>query len=135
MRNQIQMVMQDLDATLGQDHPARAIWSASGGWSGWTLVDFMRLSSRLCPPQADGRPASDPAVLLGLWVYATSEGVGSARKLARLCREHDGFRWLCGGVPVDYHLLSDFRSEYQQAMDELLTQIPVRLRRSGSVDV
>ncbi len=49
-----------------------------------------------------GRPASDPAVLLGLWVYATVEGVGSARKLARLCQEHDGFRWLCGGVPVDY---------------------------------
>ncbi len=45
--------------------------------------------------------------------YATVEGVGSARKLARLCQEHDAFRWLCGGVPVDYHLLSDFRGEHQ----------------------
>ena len=70
-----------------------------------------------------GRPASDPAVLLGLWVYATVEGVGSARKLARLCQQHDGFRWLCGGVPVDYHLLSDFRREQREALDELLTQI------------
>ena len=70
-----------------------------------------------------GRPASDPAVLLSLWVYGTVEGVGSARKLGRLCQEHDGFRWLCGGVPVDYHLLSDFRTEHQQVMDELLTRI------------
>ena len=55
------------------------------------------------------------------------EGVGSARKLDRLCREHDAFRWLCGGVPVDYHLLSDFRVEHQEALNELLTQIVATL--------
>jgi hypothetical protein len=53
--------------------------------------------------------------------------VGSARKLDRLCREHDAFRWLCGGVPVDYHLLSDFRGEHQEAMNEVLTQIVATL--------
>ena len=118
VRNQIQMVMQDLDATLPQDHSARAIWD---------MLERLDLSGFYASIQSvvggPGRPASDPAVLLGLWVYATAEGVGSARKLARLCGEHDGFRWLCGGVPVDYHLLSDFRSEHQQAMDELLTKI------------
>lgn len=71
VRNQIQMVMEDLDATLPQDHPARAIWSASGGWSGWTLVAFMRLSSRF-------REALQQVTLLGLWVYGTVEGVGGS---------------------------------------------------------
>jgi len=66
-------------------------------------------------------------VLLAVWVYATVEGVGSARKLDRLCREHDAYRWLCGGVPVDYHLLSDFRREHQEALNELLTQIVATL--------
>ena len=66
-------------------------------------------------------------MLLAVWVYATVEGVGSARKLDRLCREHDAYRWLCGGVPVDYHLLSDFRREHQEALNELLTQIVATL--------
>ena len=118
VRNQLQMVMQDLDATLPPDHPARAIWDML------ERLDLGRFYASIQSVRGGpGRPASDPAVLLGLWVYATVEGVGSARKLARLCEEHDGFRWLRGGVPVDYHLLSDFRIEHQAALDELLTQI------------
>ncbi len=118
VRNQLQMVMQDLDATLRPDHPARAIWDML------ERLDLGRFYASIQSVQGGpGRPASDPAVLLGLWVYATVEGVGSARKLARLCEEHDGVRGLRGGVPVDYHLLSDFRTEHQEALDELLTQI------------
>jgi len=43
----------------------------------------MRRSSRC--EGAPGRPPPDPAILLALWLYATIEGVGSARGLARLC--------------------------------------------------
>ncbi len=128
VRNQIQLVMQDLDATLPEDHQARAIWD---------FLDRLDLSAFYASIQAveggPGRPASDPQVLLALWVYATVEGVGSARKLARLCQEHDAFRWLCGGVPVDYHLLSDFRREHQEALDELLTQILATLMAENLV--
>jgi transposase len=77
-----------------------------------------------------GRPASDPRVLLGLWIYATVDGVGSARRLARLCAEHDAYRWLRGGVPVNYHLLADFRVAHQAKLDDLLTQtVAVLLHR------
>lgn len=128
VRNQVQFLMQDLDATLPEDHQARVIWD---------FLDRLDLSAFYASIQAvqggPGRPASDPQVLLALWVYATVEGVGSARKLARLCREHDAFRWLCGGVPVDYHLLSDFRREHQEALDELLTQIVATLMAQGLV--
>jgi len=61
--------------------------------------------------------------LLALWLYATVEGVGSARHLDRLCQEHDAFRWIRGGVPVNYHMLSDFRVEHGEALDSLLTQL------------
>ena len=122
MRHQIRFLMQDLDATLPEDHQARAIWD---------FLDRLDLSAFYASIQAveggPGRPASDPQVLLAIWVYATVEGVGSARKLDRLCREHNAFRWLCGGVPVDYHLLSDFRGEHQEALNELLTQIVAAL--------
>ena len=128
MRNQIQFLMQDLDATLREDHQARAVWD---------FLDRLELSGFYASIQAieggPGRPASDPQVLLALWVYATVEGVGSARKLDRLCREHDAFRWLRGGVPVDYHLLSDFRGEHQEALNELLTQIVATLMAENLV--
>ncbi len=113
VRKQIQVLMQDLDGTLPEDH------SAKGGRIIWDFLDRLDLSAFYASIRAveggPGRPASDPQVLLAVWVYATVEGVGSARKLDRLCREHDAFRWLCGGVPVDYHLLSDFRVEYQSS--------------------
>ena len=61
-------------------------------------------------------------MLLGLWLLATVEGIGSARRLARLSEEHDAYRWLRGGVPVNYHLLSDFRVAHRAELDALLTQ-------------
>ncbi len=128
VRNQIRFLMQDLDATLPEYHQARAIWD---------FLNRLELSAFYTSIKAveggPGRPASDPQVLLAIWVYATVEGVGSARKLDRLCREHDAFRWLCGGVPVDYHLLSDFRMEHQEALNELLTQIVATLMAENLV--
>ena len=53
--------------------------------------------------------ASRPRILLGLWLYATVQGIGSARELARLCEEHIAFQWLCGGVGMNAKTLADFR--------------------------
>lgn len=118
VRNQVEMMLRDLDSLLPEDHPVRAVWA---------FLDRLDLSAFYASIKAAadraGRPASDPRVLLALWVYGTTEGVGSARQLDRLCREHDAYRWLCGGVPVDYHLLSDFRVTHQEALDGLLTEI------------
>ncbi len=80
-----------------------------------------------------GRPATDPQVLLALWLLATVEGVGSARKLDRLCQAHDAYRWICGGVPINYHMLADFRVAHQGALDDLLTEIVGTLLAAGAV--
>ena len=58
-----------------------------------------------------GRPATDPKILVALWLYATVEGVGSARALARLCEDHLAYQWICGGVPMNHHTLADFRAK------------------------
>jgi hypothetical protein len=80
-----------------------------------------------------GHPASDPQVLLALWVYATVDGVAHARRLDRLAHEHDVYRWLRGGVPVNYHLLADCRVGHQAAMDDVLTQIVAVLLHAEAV--
>ena len=91
----------DLDAQLPEDHPARAIWAVIGRFD---------LSALYAPIEARdgvaGAPAIDPKILLALWVYAASEGEGSAREIEPLTKLHTAYRWLCGGVDVGYHTLS-----------------------------
>jgi transposase len=95
VRTQLEWVPRSLDDALPQGHLARSIWA---------FVERLELGSFYASVRAvvdgPGRPASDPRVLLALWVYATADGVGSARQLAHLCREHDAYRWLRGGVPI-----------------------------------
>jgi transposase len=81
-----------------------------------------------------GRAAIDPKLLTALWRYATLDGVGSARRLERLCAEHAAYQWLCGGVTLNYHTLSDFRVAHGAVLDDLLTQSVAVLRQSKVVD-
>ena len=68
----------------------------------WSFVEGLHVTALLATIKAvDGRPGhppADPRILLALWLYATVEGIGSAREVARLCDEHIAFEWLCGGV-------------------------------------
>jgi len=82
-----------------------------------------------------GAPAIDPKVLLALWVYATSDGEGSAREVWRLTQEHMAYRWLCGGVDVGYHTLSDFRSHSGEKLSDLITQVLALLMSKDLVDL
>jgi hypothetical protein len=70
---------------------------------------------------------------VALWLYATIDGVGSAREVERQCRQHDAYRWICGGVSVNYHTLSDFRVAQAAALDDLFTQSIAALLREGVV--
>lgn len=128
VRNQVEWVARDLEASLPEDHPARAIWA---------FLDRLDLSPFYASIKSvlgrAGHPTTDPQVLLALWLFATSDGVGSARQIARLCKEHDAYRWICGGVPINYHTLSDFRVAHQEALDGLLTEILASMMDAGLV--
>ena len=80
-----------------------------------------------------GRSAIAPQILLGLWLYAALQGVGSARQLSRLVLEHDAYRWMSGGVQVNHHSLSDFRVAHREALDELLSASLAALMSAGAV--
>lgn len=130
VRNQSEMIVRDLDSMITQDHPVRAIWD---------FLSKLDLAAFYTSIKVDfnqpGRPASDPQVLLALWIYATVEGIGSARWLARLSEEHDVYRWLRGGVPVDYHLLAEFRVSHQKEIDDLITQIIAVLLKAKVIEL
>ena len=130
VRDQVEFVLRDLDSVLGPDHLARAIWQ---------LVEALDLLAFYAPIKAvegePGHPATDPRVLVALWIYASADGVGKARQLDRLCHEHDAYRWIRGGVPINYHLLSDFRIGNREALDEVISEVLAAMMAEGFVSV
>lgn len=129
-RNQIELRAVDIDSLIGQDHPVRVIWAYVEGLDLGALED--RIKARGSTP---GHPAISPRLLLALWLYASSEGVGSARALERLCESHDAYRWLCGGVSVNYHTLADFRVGCADLLDRLLAEHVAALAKAGLIDL
>ena len=116
-REQIELTPTDLEALLPPGHAARLVWRFVEGLD--LRAFYAAIAAREGRP---GRPAIDPKILVALWLYAITDGVGSARELDRLCYAHDAYRWLRGGVSVNYHTLSDFRVQHAAALNGLLTQ-------------
>jgi transposase len=119
-----------LEGLLPADHLARLIWNALG------LLDLLAFYQHLIvAPDGPGRAAADCKILVALWLYATSQGVTSAREVEQLCVEHLAYIWLCGGVTMNYHTLSDFRTEHIVALSDLLTELVGRLMAAGLVEL
>jgi transposase len=116
-RAQLRWEMVDLDSQLPDDHRARVVWAFVQGMDLAELYD--RIKAR---DDVAGRPATDPQVVLAVWLYATMEGIGSARAIDRLCQQHAAYRWLCGGAPINHDLLAEFRRENAATLDRLLSQ-------------
>src|ERR1700693_1176076 len=117
-RRQMAMVVQCPDDLVPAQHAVRMVMA---------LVETLDLSRFSEPIKAGegvaGRDATDPRLLVGLWLYACIRGIGSARELARRCEESAAFRWLCGGGTVNRRLLSAFRGDHGAALDEVFTQV------------
>lgn len=129
-RSQVVLRMECPEDLVAEDHPVRVIWEVT---SKLDLSGFYK-EVRAREGQA-GRDATDPRLLVALWLYAATEGVGSARELDRLCREHRAYQWLCGGVSLNYHTLSDFRVGHGEALDALMTQVLTVLVSQSLVQV
>lgn len=127
-RAEMSWQMLDLDALIGPDHAARLVWSFVDGLDLDELYAAIKVRTH-----TTGRPAIDPALLMALWLYATIDGVGSAREIERLCSSEHGYRWLCGGVGVNHHALSDFRTAHEALLDRLLTDSVAVLAGDGLI--
>src|SRR5437762_4776373 len=129
-RLQMRLVPMDLEGLLPEDHQARAVWSFV------SRLDLSEFHERIRAREGvAGRPATDPQILLGLWILATLDGIGSSREIERRCDMDLAYQWLCGGVPVNHHTLSDFRNLSSDQLNGLLTQIVTGLLSEGLVEM
>jgi transposase len=130
VRDQVEFRAVDLERLLAPNHAARALWDYV------QKLDLRALEQAIAAREhTPGQAPASPRLLLALWLFATSEGVGSARALGRLCESHDAYRWLCGGVSVNYHGLADFRTAHPDLLDRLLTENVASLSVAGVIDL
>jgi transposase len=118
----------DIENLIGPEHVARAIWELSGTLDlGAFLHDNKSVEGRA------GAERTDPRLLVSVWVYGLTRGIGAARELARRMSEEAGLRWLSGDEEVNYHTLSDFRVAHGAALDQVLSQVLAALSQAGLV--
>jgi transposase len=127
-RQQIVLRTAALDELIPPDHPARIVWGFVEGLDLSPLYDAIKSVAGHA-----GRPRIDPKILMALWIYATVDGVGSARQLEKLCASHDAYRWILGDVSINYHTLADFRTDHVELLDRLLTESVAALLAEGLV--
>jgi len=127
-RQQMSWRAVDVDRLISEDHTARAIWALVGRLDLSHFYEEIESSA-----EEGGRPAFDPQMLISVWVYAYSQGIGSAREVARRCAFAPAFQWLTGLQEVNYHTLADFRVGQQEELDELFTQVLTALSQEGLV--
>lgn len=130
VRNQIEFRACALNDMLPEDHQARVVWKFVEGLDLASIYDG--IASVVGRP---GHPPADPRILFSLWLYATLRGIGSARELNRLCEQHAAYMWICGGVSMNYHTLSDFRTRHVDVLDQLLTESVASLMAEGLVSL
>lgn len=129
-RDQMEWLPMALDDLIPKDHEARSVWEFVG------KMNLSPLYARIAAVEGlPGRNPIDPKILMALWLYATIDGVGSARRLDELCRHHHVYRWLCGGVSVNYHTLADFRTQHAEFLSRLLTESVASLLSAGLIEL
>jgi transposase len=118
----------DVEALIDEDHPARAIWNT---------VEKLDLSAFCKQARAvkgwAGRSSMNPGLLVSLWIYAYSQGVGSAREISRLTGYHPAYQWLTGAEKISGHTVSSFRVEHKEALEKLFIEVVGVLSAEGFV--
>jgi transposase len=125
-RRQVELRPSALDDLVPEDHRVRMVWRFAEG------LDLSALTADIKAVEGrPGHPQADPRMWVALWLFATSEGVGSARELAKLCEEHVAYQWLCGGVSVNPCTLADFRVGHGEVLERLLIDSFTALVQAG----
>ena len=129
-RYQVEMQLMSLDQMVRDDDLVRTVVKYAESIDLSELYDSINATT-----DNVGRDAIDPRILFSLWLFATLEGINSARRIERLTTRDVAYMWICGGVSVNYHTLSDFRKDNAELLNNILTDSIAVLHRQGLVQL
>src|SRR5829696_7290119 len=127
-RTQVEMQLFSLEQMVPADHRARLVWAYVAGLDLEPFYADIEVTDHVA-----GRTATAPEILVGLWLLATLDGIGSARELARRCETDIPYLWMRGGAPINHHSLSDFRVQHGERLERILVNTVTALVDQGIV--
>src|SRR5215217_3278724 len=80
-------------------------------------------------PEATGRPAYHPGLLLKIYVYGYINQIASSRKLEREAQRNVELMWLTGRLAPDFKTIADFRKDNGVAIRAVCAQFVGLCRR------
>lgn len=129
-RAQLVISLLDLERLIPADHLARAIDSLVQ-----KLPDADFLEKNKSVAGHAGRPRTDPRLLVAIWVYAYSQGLGEAEAIAEEMKYEPALRWLAGNQTLSARTLSGFRVAHEKALRQLFAELLGMLSQLGLVDL
>lgn len=128
-RGQIEFKVECIDDLISGDHRVRDVWEYVSELDLSCFCEDIRVTN--C---CQGPGTLDPKIAMTLWLFATLNGIMSAREIDRLCREHHAYIWICGGASVNYHTLSDFRTKNNEKFIKVLQESVAIMWKTGTFD-
>ena len=102
-----------IDDLIDDEHLARTVWAFV------ETMDFTTLYAQVKAIEGKpGSPAIDFKILTAILLYAKLDGEISARRIADYCKAYNPYIWLCGGVNINHHSLSDFETGHAEWLEE-----------------
>ena len=124
-RSQTTLFPECLDDWVDENNPVRVIDA---------FVDALDLGERGFDgvvPEATGRPAYHPAVLLKRYIYGYLNRVQSSRRLEREAARNVEMMWLTGRLVPDHKTIADFRKDNGSAIRQVCTRFVALCREMG----
>ncbi len=112
-RHQMTFLPKSIEDYIGEEDPVRAYDA---------FIDALNLEELgiLINPCKVGNAEYDPKAMLKLFVYGSSYGWKSSRKLERAIHHNLSFKWLMGGLAPDYKTISEFRRKNKKSLKGIL---------------
>jgi transposase len=124
-RGQSTLFSECLEDWICEDNPVRVIDVFVG------KLDLGDLKFEGGDPEATGRPAYHPSVLLKLYIYGYLNRVQSSRRLEREASRNVEVMWLTGRLALDHKTIADFRKDNGPAIRKVCTQFLALCREIG----
>jgi transposase len=124
-RSQTTLFPECLDDWIDEDNPVRVIDAFVDS------IDLGELGFDGVVPEATGRPAYHPAVLLKLYIYGYLNRVQSSRRLEREAGRNVEVMWLTGRLVPDHKTIADFRKDNGRAIRKVCTRFVGLCREMG----
>jgi transposase len=122
-RSQSTLFPERLDDYVAEDNPVRAIEVFVES------LDLGKLGFEGVEPEATGRPAYHPAVLLKIYIYGYLNRIQSSRRLERETQRNVELIWLTGKLMPDFKTIADFRKDNGQAIRAVCREFIVLCRQ------